>query len=245
MGDRSWGELIERHHATVRALSGRYRGNEVDTAGDGFFATFDGPARAVRCAEAIIESVQGLGLQVRAGIHTGEVETIDGKAGGIAVNIGARVAAEASASQVLVSQTVKDLVAGSGLTFEDAGEYQLRGVPDTWRLYPGGRSRHLNIRPVHETPTTQGAPHPAPQSLDGIGRGGGPKVVQAVVADPHVKQPGGAEVIDRGATPARAFSSSLQGGVRMVPSGTPSERRSPWERKAGQRSPSSRSQERR
>lgn len=135
MGDRSWGEVVERHRSTVRSLLARYRGNEVDTAGDGFFATFDGPARAVRCAEAIIEAVRGLGLEVRAGIHTGEVETINGKMGGIAVNIGARVAAKAGASQVLVSQTVKDLVAGSGLTFEDAGEHELKGVPDRWRLY--------------------------------------------------------------------------------------------------------------
>jgi len=135
MGDRRWGEVLERHHSTVRSLLARYRGNEVDTAGDGFFATFDGPARAVRCAEAIVEAVRGLGLEVRAGIHTGEVETIDGKVGGIAVNIGARVAAQAGASQVLVSQTVKDLVAGSGLAFEDAGEHELKGVPDRWHLY--------------------------------------------------------------------------------------------------------------
>ena len=107
----------------------------MDTAGDGFFATFDGPARAVRCAEAIIEAIQSHGVQVRAGIHTGEVEIIDGKVAGLAVNIGARVAAHAEASEVLVSQTVKDLVAGSGLSFEDAGEHELKGVPDRWRLY--------------------------------------------------------------------------------------------------------------
>jgi class 3 adenylate cyclase/pimeloyl-ACP methyl ester carboxylesterase len=135
LGDHAWRELLERHHAIVRAMLTRYRGVEVDTAGDGFFATFDGPARAVRCAEAILEAVRPLGIEVRAGVHTGEVETIDAKAGGIAVTIGARVGAMAGPSEVLVSQTVKDLVAGSGLTFDDAGEHELKGVPDRWRLY--------------------------------------------------------------------------------------------------------------
>ncbi len=135
LGDHDWRALIERHHAVTRGLLGRYRGTEMDTAGDGFFATFDGPARAVRCAQAIVEAVQPLGIEVRAGVHTGEVETIDTKVGGIAVVIGARVSALASASEVLVSQTVKDLVAGSGLVFEDAGEHELKGVPDRWHLY--------------------------------------------------------------------------------------------------------------
>ena len=135
LGDRGWGDLVERHHGTVRALLGRFRGKEVDTAGDGFFATFDGPARAVRCAEAIGDAVQDLGLEVRAGVHTGEVETIAGKVGGIAVNVGARIAALAGPSEVLVSQTVRDLVSGSGLRFEDAGEHELKGVPDRWHLY--------------------------------------------------------------------------------------------------------------
>jgi class 3 adenylate cyclase len=135
LGDHAWGELVERHHAIVRAMLTRYRGVEVDTAGDGFFATFDGPARAVRCAQAVVQAVRPLGIEVRAGVHTGEVETIAGKAGGIAVTIGARVGAAASASEVLVSQTVKDLTAGSGLGFEEAGEHGLKGVPDRWRLY--------------------------------------------------------------------------------------------------------------
>jgi class 3 adenylate cyclase len=135
LGDRAWRELLERHHAIVRAMIGRYRGIEIDTAGDGFLATFDGPARGVRCAMAITEAVRTLGLEVRAGMHTGEVETIDGKVGGIAVHIGARVAALGAPSEVLVSQTVKDLVAGSGLTFEDAGDHELKGVPDRWHLY--------------------------------------------------------------------------------------------------------------
>ena len=134
-GDGAWKTLVERHHAAVRAMIGRYRGTEVDTAGDGFFATFDGPARAVRCAQAIVEAVRPMGLEVRAGVHTGEVEIIDDKVGGIAVNIGARVAGLARPSEVLVSQTVKDLVTGSGLSFEDAGEHELKGVPDRWRLY--------------------------------------------------------------------------------------------------------------
>ena len=116
-------------------MIGRYRGVEVDTAGDGFFATFDGPARAVRCAQAIADAVRALDIEIRAGVHTGEVETIDGKVGGVAVNIGARVGALAGASDVLVSQTVKDLTAGSCLVFEGAGEYELKGVPDRWRVY--------------------------------------------------------------------------------------------------------------
>ncbi len=135
LGDRAWSQLLERHHAAIRAELDRYRGREVSTAGDGFFATFDGPARAIRCARAMIEVVRDLGLEIRAGLHTGEVEQIDGEVGGIAVNIGARVSAHAGASDVVVSQTVKDLVAGSGLTFEDAGEHDLKGVPDRWRLY--------------------------------------------------------------------------------------------------------------
>ena len=135
LGDRAWRELVQRHHAAVRALLGRYRGSEVDTAGDGFFATFDGPARAVRCARTIADAMRPLGIEIRAGVHTGEVETIDGKVGGIAVVIGARVGALAGASEVLVSQTVKDLTAGSGLVFEDVGEHELKGVPDRWRLY--------------------------------------------------------------------------------------------------------------
>ncbi len=135
LGDRAWRDLLERHHERVRGQLARYRGREISTAGDGFFAAFDGPARGIRCAQAIIRSVRELGIEVRAGLHTGEVEMIDGEIGGIAVNIGARVGATADASQVLVSQTVKDLVAGSGLTFEDAGEHELKGVPDRWHLY--------------------------------------------------------------------------------------------------------------
>jgi pimeloyl-ACP methyl ester carboxylesterase len=135
LGDRAWRDLIERHHRMVRDLLARSRGVEMDTAGDGFFATFDGPARAVRCALAAVEAVRPLGIEIRAGVHTGEVETIDAKAGGIAVVIGARIAGSARASEVLVSRTVKDLVAGSGLEFAPAGEHELKGVPDRWRLY--------------------------------------------------------------------------------------------------------------
>ncbi|MGZ8651366.1 MAG: alpha/beta fold hydrolase [Actinomycetota bacterium] len=133
-GDREWKNLVEQHHARTRALLGRFRGYEVDTAGDGFFATFDGPGRAIHCAQAIIRSVAPLGIRVRAGIHTGEVETIDGKAGGLAVMIGSRVGALAGPSEIYVSQTVRDLTAGSGLSFEDVGEQELKGVPGTWRL---------------------------------------------------------------------------------------------------------------
>lgn len=135
LGDRAWRDLVEQHHRTSRTLLSRYRGTEIDTAGDGFFASFDGPARAVRCARAIVEAVTSLGLEVRAGVHTGEVETIDGKIGGIAVNIGARIGGLADPSEVLVSQTVKDLTAGSGISFDDRGEHDLKGVPDRWRLY--------------------------------------------------------------------------------------------------------------
>jgi class 3 adenylate cyclase len=133
-GDRAWKELVEQHHARVRALLGRFRGQEMDTAGDGFFATFDGPGRAVRCAQAIVGSMAPLDIEIRAGIHTGEVEVIDGKAGGIAVITGARIGALAGPSEILVSQTVTDLTAGSGLTFEPAGEHQLKGVPGLWRI---------------------------------------------------------------------------------------------------------------
>src|SRR6476659_7455122 len=121
LGDREWRDVIERHHATVRGWLARYHGTEVDTAGDGFFATFDGPARAAKCASAIVEAVKPLGIEVRAGVHTGEVETIAGKTGGLAVVSGSRVGAAAGPSVVLASQTVKDLTAGSGLVFEDAG----------------------------------------------------------------------------------------------------------------------------
>jgi class 3 adenylate cyclase len=135
VGDRGWAELLDRHHAIVRDLLKTYRGQEVDTTGDGFFATFDGPARAIRCAQEIARSLRPLGLEVRAGIHTGECEIADGKAAGIAVVVAARVMAQAVGGQVLVTNMVKDLVAGSGLTFAAAGAYELKGVPDTWQLY--------------------------------------------------------------------------------------------------------------
>jgi class 3 adenylate cyclase len=135
LGDRAWRDVVERHHATVRAFLRRFRGVEVDTAGDGFFATFDGPARALHCATAITHAVEPLGIEIRVGVHTGEVETIDGKAGGLGVVIGARIGGLANPSEVLVSQTVKDLVAGSGLVFEERGEHELKGVPDRWRVY--------------------------------------------------------------------------------------------------------------
>ena len=135
LGDRAWRELLERHHAFVRRELTRFRGEERDTAGDGFFATFDGPARAIRCAQALVDGIRDLGLEVRAGVHTGECELHDGKVAGLAVSIGARVAAYAGPSEVLVSQTVKDLVAGTGLLLEDRGERELKGVPGSWRVY--------------------------------------------------------------------------------------------------------------
>jgi pimeloyl-ACP methyl ester carboxylesterase len=135
LGDRAWRELLEQHHALIRRQLMRYRGAELDVAGDGFFARFDGPARAIHCAQAITGEVRELGIEVRAGLHTGECELVDGKVGGIAVHIGARVAKEAEPSEVLVSSTVKDLVAGSGLIFRERGVAQLKGVPEEWRLY--------------------------------------------------------------------------------------------------------------
>jgi class 3 adenylate cyclase len=135
LGDARWRELLEDHHSTVRRLLLRYRGTELDTAGDGFFASFDGPARGIRCARAITESVRDLGIEVRAGLHTGECERMNGKVGGIAVHIGARVAAEAGPGEVVVSSTVKDLVAGSGIAFRDRGAAELKGVPGEWRLF--------------------------------------------------------------------------------------------------------------
>lgn len=135
LGDRRWRELEVRHHATVRRLLARYRGIEINTTGDGFFASFDGPARAVRCAVAITDAIRLLGIEVRAGLHTGEVEKTGDKIGGLAVNIGARVAALAGPSEVLVSQTVRDLMVGSDLMFVDRGSHELKGVPGVWGVY--------------------------------------------------------------------------------------------------------------
>jgi class 3 adenylate cyclase/pimeloyl-ACP methyl ester carboxylesterase len=135
LGDRRWRELLEAHHSAVRRQLERFRGRELDTAGDGFLASFDGPARAIRCAGAAIEAVRRLGLDIRAGVHTGECEVVGDKLAGIAVHIGARVAGQAGPGEVLVSSTVRDLVAGSGLVFEDRGAAALKGVPGEWRLY--------------------------------------------------------------------------------------------------------------
>ena len=135
LGDRRWRDLLEQHHAAVRRELARFDGREADTAGDGFFATFDGPARAIRCARAVVDALRPLGLEVRAGLHTGEVEVLGGKVAGIAVNIGARVAGQAGTGEVLVSGTVRDLVAGSGLEFEDRGTADLKGIPGEWRLF--------------------------------------------------------------------------------------------------------------
>jgi class 3 adenylate cyclase len=134
LGDRAWRELLERYNQLIRRELARFRGHEVDTTGDGFLATFDGPGRAVRCARAVLEGALALGLEVRAGLHAGEVELVDGDVCGIAVHIGARVAAMAGAGEVLVSSTVRDLVAGSGIEFEDRGMHQLKGVPGAWRI---------------------------------------------------------------------------------------------------------------
>jgi class 3 adenylate cyclase len=135
LGDRRWRFLLEDHHGRVRRLLERFRGTEVDTAGDGFFATFDGPARAVRCACEIRDAVRDIGLEVRAGLHTGEVETRGGAVTGVAVHVGARVAAAAQAGEVLVTSTVQMLVLGSGIAFSDRGMHQLKGVAEPWQLF--------------------------------------------------------------------------------------------------------------
>jgi class 3 adenylate cyclase/pimeloyl-ACP methyl ester carboxylesterase len=135
LGDRRWRDLLERHHTLVRRELLRYRGREIGTAGDGFLAAFDGPARAIRCACAIVDGIRDLGLSVRAGLHTGECEVADGNIAGIAVHTGARVAALAGADEVLVSSTVRDLVAGSGIQFNDRGAHALKGIPGEWRLF--------------------------------------------------------------------------------------------------------------
>jgi class 3 adenylate cyclase len=135
LGDAAWRNLLRSHHGLVRRELARYRGRELDTAGDGFFATFDGPARAIRCACAVRDAVRDIDLEIRAGLHAGECELLDGKAAGIAVSIGARVASAAGAGEVLVSSTVRDLVAGSGIGFEDRGVAALKGVPGEWRLF--------------------------------------------------------------------------------------------------------------
>jgi class 3 adenylate cyclase len=134
IGDRAWRDLLARHHASVRRQLARFHGDERDTAGDGFFATFDGPARAIRCAQAVIEAVRPLGIEVRAGIHTGECELHEGKVAGVALAIGARICAAAGAGEVLVSRTVKDLVAGSGIDFDERGRHELKGVGQ-WELH--------------------------------------------------------------------------------------------------------------
>jgi pimeloyl-ACP methyl ester carboxylesterase len=135
LGDRKWRELLNQHNLLVRKQLARFRGVEIDTTGDGFFATFDGPARAIRCALAISDNVQQLGLQVRIGLHTGECELLGDRVGGIAVHIGARVMAQSGANEVLVSRTVRDLVAGSGINFVERGVHELKGVPEEWHLY--------------------------------------------------------------------------------------------------------------
>ncbi len=135
LGGSAWKRALEDHLAATRRSFAHHGGREISTAGDGFLATFDGPAAAARCAVEIAKEAQAAGLPIRAGVHTGEVETIDGEIGGIGIAIGARVASLAGASEVLVTSTVKDLTAGSGLSFEDAGEHELKGVPDRWRLY--------------------------------------------------------------------------------------------------------------
>jgi class 3 adenylate cyclase len=135
LGDAAWKRVLERHHAVVRRHLASFRGEEVDTAGDGFFATFDGPARAIACACAMRDEIRGLDLEIRAGLHTGECELVDGKVAGIAVNVGSRVASLAGPGEVLVSSTVRDLVAGSAVEFEERGEHELKGVPGSWTLY--------------------------------------------------------------------------------------------------------------
>jgi pimeloyl-ACP methyl ester carboxylesterase len=135
LGDRRWADLLAQYHAIVRSQLGQFRGREIDTAGDGFFISFDGPARAIRCARAVLAAVQSLGLEARAGVHVGELGIEAGKPVGLAVHIGARIGAIAEGGEILVSSTARDLVSGSGLEFEDRGTHELKGVPDSWRVY--------------------------------------------------------------------------------------------------------------
>jgi class 3 adenylate cyclase len=135
IGDRAWRDLLERYYAVLRRELARFRGREIDTAGDGLFAAFDGPARAIRCASAMEREVRSLGLELRAGVHTGECETAGDKIAGIAVHVGARVMSHAGAGETLVSSTVKDLVAGSGIEFVDRGAHALKGIAGEWRLF--------------------------------------------------------------------------------------------------------------
>jgi class 3 adenylate cyclase len=135
IGDRDWRELLQRHHGLLRAALDPYGGREVHTAGDGFLATFDSPRRAIECARAAGEAIRSIGLDIRAGVHTGEIELSGGDVQGIAVHIGARIAALAGAGEVFVSSTVKDLVAGSEIDFDDRGPHALKGVPGKWRVF--------------------------------------------------------------------------------------------------------------
>jgi len=156
LGDRQWRELLDRHHSLVRRELAAFRGKEIDTAGDGFLASFDGPARAIRAAQTISDKVRLMGLDIRAGLHTGECEIIGPKLTGIAVHIGARVAGLAGAGEILVSNTAKDLVAGSGLLFEDRGTHILKGVPGEWRLY----AAFSRVRAGHLLASTSSRPDP-------------------------------------------------------------------------------------
>jgi class 3 adenylate cyclase len=135
IGDRAWHDLVDRHHETVRLIVSRFNGREIDTAGDGFLVIFDGPGPAIRAAQAVTEAVRRLGLEVRAGVHSGEVELARDGIRGIAVHVGARVMALAAGGEILVSSTVRDLVAGSDIAFHDRGLHSLKGVPGEWRLY--------------------------------------------------------------------------------------------------------------
>jgi class 3 adenylate cyclase len=150
LGDRGWRDLLAQHHALVRRELARFRGEEHDTAGDGFFASFDGPARAIRAGHAIVAGLEELGIDSRIGIHTGECEVHEGKLSGITVNTGARIAAAAAAGEVIVSSTVRDLVPGSGLTFEDRGERRLKGVPGILRLCAAKATTELSRNALAE-----------------------------------------------------------------------------------------------
>ena len=150
LGDRAWLALLADHHARIRSLLARFRGREVDTAGDGFLATFDGPIRGIRCALAAVESIRDLGIEIRAGLHTGEVELDGNDVRGIAVHIGSRIASLAGPSEVLVSSTVKDLVAGAALSFQPRGQHALKGIPDPWLLY---RALSPGTDPVDRLPS--------------------------------------------------------------------------------------------
>jgi len=196
LGDVRWKQVLATHHGVVRKALKRYSGREVDTAGDGFFATFGRPVDAIRCAGDIVDQLRAVGIQIRAGVHMGEVEQMGGKVGGIAVHIGARVASKAGASEILVSSTVRDLVAGSDVRFSDRGSHDLKGVPGDWRLYAIDRELTGDVpsKPVVEAPAAKAARSRTVPAV-AIGIAGALMAVAAVIVVILVTRGGSSKVV--------------------------------------------------